>query len=351
MNLKTVVVRKGYNGKKCLVHARCCVMPSGKLIATAQELDVSGMDLFDGIKLATSDDGGKTWSELRIVCEDPSGKILYCPPVYAIDGDRLYMFVNQMAAPDHIHSLDLYVLNPETDVEILRPYLGEIDEALVMTVHPGYGGQKFIDSRKRAGRHHLIFCDLPPLDPCGQGLQNAEVGIHGLEVPGHSPLADIGSHGTDHGGAGKDHRGFAQDQACGVQSGHKARSGGLDVPLHTRHLPGKKEIGPAAQSVGGLKDLGRIEVSVPMHYAIAHEFRRLKAGNHTKDSLLLGEAEMGLEAHQVVHGPRLIFPAELNHGIGLASGAGIPQTNRLEGPLARGIPTSGCHDLHRHTAL
>lgn len=36
------------------------------------------------------------------------------------------------------------VLNPETNVEILRPYLGEIDEVLVMTVHPGYGGQKFI---------------------------------------------------------------------------------------------------------------------------------------------------------------------------------------------------------------
>ena len=35
-------------------------------------------------------------------------------------------------------------LNPETPVEILAPYLGEIDEALVMTVHPGYGGQKFI---------------------------------------------------------------------------------------------------------------------------------------------------------------------------------------------------------------
>ena len=36
------------------------------------------------------------------------------------------------------------VLNPETPVEHLAPYLGEIDEALVMTVHPGYGGQKFI---------------------------------------------------------------------------------------------------------------------------------------------------------------------------------------------------------------
>ena len=36
------------------------------------------------------------------------------------------------------------VLNPETPVERLMPYLDEIDEALVMTVHPGYGGQKFI---------------------------------------------------------------------------------------------------------------------------------------------------------------------------------------------------------------
>ena len=36
------------------------------------------------------------------------------------------------------------VINPETPVEILAPYLDEADEVLVMTVHPGYGGQKFI---------------------------------------------------------------------------------------------------------------------------------------------------------------------------------------------------------------
>ena len=36
------------------------------------------------------------------------------------------------------------VLNPETPVERLEPYLHEVDEILVMTVHPGYGGQKFI---------------------------------------------------------------------------------------------------------------------------------------------------------------------------------------------------------------
>ncbi len=36
------------------------------------------------------------------------------------------------------------VINPETSVEILAPYLAEADEFLVMTVHPGYGGQSFI---------------------------------------------------------------------------------------------------------------------------------------------------------------------------------------------------------------
>ena len=36
------------------------------------------------------------------------------------------------------------VINPETPVERLAPYLGEVDGVLVMTVHPGYGGQKFI---------------------------------------------------------------------------------------------------------------------------------------------------------------------------------------------------------------
>ena len=35
-------------------------------------------------------------------------------------------------------------LNPETPAETIFPYLGLCDEVLVMTVHPGYGGQSFI---------------------------------------------------------------------------------------------------------------------------------------------------------------------------------------------------------------
>ena len=36
------------------------------------------------------------------------------------------------------------VFNPETPFERMVPYLGEVDEVLAMTVHPGYGGQSFI---------------------------------------------------------------------------------------------------------------------------------------------------------------------------------------------------------------
>jgi ribulose-phosphate 3-epimerase len=36
------------------------------------------------------------------------------------------------------------VLNPETAFERVGPYLGDIDALLVMSVHPGFGGQKFM---------------------------------------------------------------------------------------------------------------------------------------------------------------------------------------------------------------
>ena len=35
-------------------------------------------------------------------------------------------------------------INPETPVEKALPFLGQIDELLVMTVHPGFGGQPFL---------------------------------------------------------------------------------------------------------------------------------------------------------------------------------------------------------------
>ena len=38
-------------------------------------------------------------------------------------------------------------IKPQTPIEKLIPYLGEIDLALIMTVEPGFGGQSFIDEQ------------------------------------------------------------------------------------------------------------------------------------------------------------------------------------------------------------
>ena len=37
-------------------------------------------------------------------------------------------------------------LNPHTDVSLLEPVLGDLNMVLVMTVNPGFGGQKFIEA-------------------------------------------------------------------------------------------------------------------------------------------------------------------------------------------------------------
>jgi len=50
---------------------------------------------------------------------------------------------------EKIHSLGKRAglsLNPETPFEAVEPYLDSIDLLLVMTVHPGFGGQSFMES-------------------------------------------------------------------------------------------------------------------------------------------------------------------------------------------------------------
>ena len=55
-------------------------------------------------------------------------------------------------------------LNPDTPVDAILPYLAEVDLALVMSVNPGFGGQKFIESaigklqrlRKVIDAEHLV---------------------------------------------------------------------------------------------------------------------------------------------------------------------------------------------------
>ena len=69
-----------------------------------------------------------------------------------------------------IHSLGKkagIALNPETSTDAVKPYLDMADMALVMSVHPGHGGQKYIDAvnpkitelRNICGENYLIEVD------------------------------------------------------------------------------------------------------------------------------------------------------------------------------------------------
>ena len=97
------------------LHETAIVMYHGVLYTSWYNCPALELQGYTPICGRRSFDGGKTWTELEILCEDKSEKILYCPPVYGICDDKLYMLVNQMVGPDHMHALDLYVLNNETD--------------------------------------------------------------------------------------------------------------------------------------------------------------------------------------------------------------------------------------------
>jgi len=71
------------------------------------------------------------------------------------------------------------VLNPETPAEAVFPYLKECDEVLVMTVHPGYGGQSFIADclpKVTAIRRRVASLGRPDFDIMVDGGVNGETG-------------------------------------------------------------------------------------------------------------------------------------------------------------------------------
>jgi ribulose-phosphate 3-epimerase len=72
-----------------------------------------------------------------------------------VDAGAAYVVVHVEAARDVSATLSRIrargakagiTLNPATPVEAILPYLADVDLALVMSVNPGFGGQKFIES-------------------------------------------------------------------------------------------------------------------------------------------------------------------------------------------------------------
>lgn len=88
--------------------------------------------------------------EVHLMVENPSKYI----PLYAELNTECIMFHVEVEE-DILKDLELIkkfsikaglVINPDTKVNELIPYLPHLDQILVMSVYPGEGGQKFIDS-------------------------------------------------------------------------------------------------------------------------------------------------------------------------------------------------------------
>lgn len=117
-------------------------------------------DVMDGIFVPNITFGPKMVKDIRKVTDLTldvhlmiTEPIRYIPQFAAAGAD--YITVHVEATEKVIETLSLIkeygckcgvVINPETPVDAIRPYIKECDLVLVMSVHPGFGGQKFIPS-------------------------------------------------------------------------------------------------------------------------------------------------------------------------------------------------------------
>jgi ribulose-phosphate 3-epimerase len=92
--------------------------------------------------------GGKVYLDAHLMVSDP---LKYAPPLVKAGANGITFHVeavdDAVAAARQIRKLGCHVgitLRPMTTVETLFPVLEEVDMVLVMSVKPGFSGQKFI---------------------------------------------------------------------------------------------------------------------------------------------------------------------------------------------------------------
>lgn len=82
-----------------------------------------------------------------------------------------------------IHSYGIkcgLAINPDTDIEELKPYLTMVDMVLVMSVTPGYGGQKFIKEtvdKLRNLKNYIEEKDLKVVINIDGGINNETIKV------------------------------------------------------------------------------------------------------------------------------------------------------------------------------
>ena len=124
----------------------------------AGEAKILHMDVMDGHFVPNLSYGAMVIERVRELTELPfEAHLMISDPARYLDdfikaGCNLLTFhLEAVPEPrkliDRIHEKECLAglaINPETPADKAIPFLGQIDELLVMTVHPGFGGQAFL---------------------------------------------------------------------------------------------------------------------------------------------------------------------------------------------------------------
>ena len=139
----------------------------GKLAKEVQDLDKAGVDIFhcdvmDGMFVPNMTMGIMDIKTIRkntdkmvdchLMIENPSNKIDWfidagCDLIYIHPESERYV-IKTLAHIKSRGKLAGIAVNPDTSIETIREMLNLVDYVMVMTVNPGFAGQKFIEFTK-----------------------------------------------------------------------------------------------------------------------------------------------------------------------------------------------------------
>ncbi|MBO5308842.1 MAG: exo-alpha-sialidase [Lentisphaeria bacterium] len=104
-----------YPDEYSFLHEAAVIVWRGIIFCSWYNCPAKELQGFTPIRGKFSKDGGKTWSKVETIAEDPEKKLICCPPVYGICDGELYMLINTMVGADLIHSIEFFKFDPATE--------------------------------------------------------------------------------------------------------------------------------------------------------------------------------------------------------------------------------------------